>query len=139
MPRSTIQDPSRCIDHHVGERLQRRRRSLGLTARDLEERGGFTRGSIARIEAGTRVAGASHLFRLAVLLDIDVTYFFEDLAHEGVVADSNCKLPTHDETEEFIQTFAALKQPKLRQSLMDMVKAMGRGRRNRTSGAADES
>ncbi len=80
------------IDLHVGKRLRRRRRLLGLTQQQLAESVGIRFQQIQKYECGANRVSASRLFELAESLDVPVQYFYEGLsqrdeaANEGALA-----------------------------------------------------
>ena len=53
------------IDRHVGERLRRRRRLMGLTQKELAERVGIRFQQIHKYETGINRMTASRLYELA--------------------------------------------------------------------------
>ena len=57
------------IDLHVGKRLRRRRRLLGLTQQQLAESVGIRFQQIQKYECGANRVSASRLFELAEALD----------------------------------------------------------------------
>src|ERR1700759_986073 len=67
------------IDLHVGKRLRRRRRLLGLTQQQLAESIGIRFQQIQKYECGANGGTASRLYELAVALNVPVNYFFEGL------------------------------------------------------------
>lgn len=67
------------IDIHLGRRLRRRRRLLGLTQQELAHACGVRFQQIQKYEcAGNRLSVAM-LWKLAGVLDVDVGYFFAGL------------------------------------------------------------
>lgn len=68
------------IDLHVGKRLRRRRRLLGLTQQQLAETVGIRFQQIQKYECGANRVSASRLFELAEALDVPVQYFYEGLS-----------------------------------------------------------
>ena len=67
------------IDLHVGKRLRRRRRLLGLTQQQLAESIGIRFQQIQKYECGANRVTASRLYELAVALNVPVNYFFDGL------------------------------------------------------------
>jgi transcriptional regulator with XRE-family HTH domain len=67
------------IDVHLGRRLRRRRRLLGLTQEDLAQACGVRFQQIQKYECGANRMLASRLWQLAQALDAPVSYFFEGL------------------------------------------------------------
>src|SRR5262245_40552 len=67
------------IDLHVGKRLRRRRRLLGLTQQQLADSIGIRFQQIQKYECGANRVTASRLFELSSALNVPVNYFFEGL------------------------------------------------------------
>lgn len=127
------------IDLHVGKRLRRRRRLLGLTQQQLAESIGIRFQQIQKYECGANRVTASRLFELAVALNVPVGYFFEgvqttqpDLA--GALPGANAQ-PANDrdliaadvlsqkETLELIRAYYKLGE-RPRRRLLDLAKAL---------------
>lgn len=70
------------IDTHVGQRLRARRKILSLSQTALGEAIGLTFQQIQKYERGANRIGASRLFELSEVLDVPVSYFFDDLPPE---------------------------------------------------------
>ena len=67
------------IDIHVGQRLKARRVGLRISQSEIGKALGVTFQQIQKYENGANRIGASNLYRLAKALDVEVSYFFEDL------------------------------------------------------------
>lgn len=70
-------DASNLVDVHIGARIERRRRALGLTRDALAQALDVTVRQVEAIETGTVRASAGMLFDLADLFDVKLAYFFE--------------------------------------------------------------
>ena len=71
------------IDLHVGKRLRRRRRLLGMTQQSLADEVGIRFQQIQKYECGANRVSASRLFELAEALSVPVQYFYEGLGGAG--------------------------------------------------------
>ncbi len=71
------------IDLQLGRRLRRRRRAMGLTQRQLGLLCGVTFQQIQKYETATNRMSASTIWNLARALEVDVSYFFDNLAGEA--------------------------------------------------------
>lgn len=69
----------------VGVRLRTLREKQGLTLRALGERCGLSINTISLIERGENSPTVSSLHRLATALDVPITDFFQEVAHQTVV------------------------------------------------------
>ena len=66
------------IDMHVGSRVRMRRMMLGMSQEKLGENLGITFQQIQKYEKGTNRIGASRLQHIATVLEVPVSFFFED-------------------------------------------------------------
>jgi transcriptional regulator with XRE-family HTH domain len=119
------------IDLHVGKRLRRRRRLLGLTQQQLAESIGIRFQQIQKYECGANRVTASRLFELSVALNVPVNYFFEGLqsmnqspvpgapANDLIAAD----VLSQKETLELIRAYYRLSE-RPRRRLLDLAKAL---------------
>lgn len=67
------------IDLHIGKRLRRRRKIMGMTQKTLGESIGIRFQQIQKYECGANRVTASRLYELAVALNVPVNYFYEGL------------------------------------------------------------
>lgn len=67
------------IDLHVGKRLRRRRRLLGLTQQELAGQVGVRFQQIQKYECGANRITSGRLFDLSRALNVKVQYFFDGL------------------------------------------------------------
>lgn len=123
------------IDLHVGKRLRRRRRLLGLTQQQLAESIGIRFQQIQKYECGANRVTASRLYELSVSLNVPVGYFFEGLQQQ--TADAAGALPnvandrdliaadvlSQKETLELIRAYYKLGE-RPRRRLLDLAKAL---------------
>jgi transcriptional regulator with XRE-family HTH domain len=67
------------IDIHVGKRLRLRRTLLGMSQERLGELLGLTFQQVQKYERGVNRIGSSRLFELGQILDVPVSFFFDDM------------------------------------------------------------
>ena len=67
------------IDIHVGSRVRLRRNMLGLSQEKLGEAIGLTFQQVQKYERGANRIGASRLHDLSRVLDVPVSFFFDDM------------------------------------------------------------
>jgi len=122
------------IDLHVGKRLRRRRRLLGLTQQQLAESIGIRFQQIQKYECGANRVTASRLYELAVALNVPVNYFFEGLqpveqttTTPGAPANDRdliaADVLSQKETLELIRAYYKLGE-RPRRRLLDLAKAL---------------
>ncbi len=121
------------IDRIVGQRLRWRRRELKLTQEQLGEKLGLTFQQVQKYEKGVNRISAGRLFKLADVLTVPITYFYEGVGellenqpravHE---AGSPPALPVIDgEAMELVTAFQKITDAALRRSLLDTIRAAG--------------
>jgi transcriptional regulator with XRE-family HTH domain len=122
-------------DLHVGKRLRRRRRLLGLTQQQLAESIGIRFQQIQKYECGANRVTASRLYELAVALNVPVGYFFEGIAIQQPPGEAPSTQPANDrdliaadvlsqkETLELIRAYYKLGE-RPRRRLLDLAKAL---------------
>mgnify|MGYP003552263115 CR=1 FL=1 len=117
------------IDQHVGKRLRRRRRLLGLTQQQLAESIGVKFQQIQKYECGANRVTASRLYELSVALNVPVNYFYEGLAVQGASSPANDRdriaadVMSRKETLELIRAYYKLGE-RPRRKLLDLAKAL---------------
>ena len=67
------------IDVHVGKRLRLRRTLLGMSQERLGDLLGLTFQQIQKYERGVNRIGSSRLYELGQILDVPVSFFFDDM------------------------------------------------------------
>src|SRR6266404_1584123 len=68
------------VDVHVGSRVRLRRTLLGMSQEKLGEAIGLTFQQVQKYERGANRVGASRLYDLSRVLDVPVSFFFEEMA-----------------------------------------------------------
>ncbi|MBD2782432.1 helix-turn-helix domain-containing protein [Xenorhabdus szentirmaii] len=66
----------------VGQRIQCRRKELGITATDLAKRIGTTQQQLSRYERGTNRINIAHLVAICAELNTPISWFFIDCFEE---------------------------------------------------------
>jgi transcriptional regulator with XRE-family HTH domain len=113
------------IDIHLGRRLRRRRRILGLTQQQLAGACGVRFQQIQKYECAANRMSAARLWQLAEVLEVPVSYFYEGLGQESQV-DKEPEPPepyAGKETKDLIQAFYSLSE-RPRQRLLDLAKSL---------------
>ena len=119
------------IDVHLGRRLRRRRRLLGLTQQQLAGSCGVRFQQIQKYECAANRMSAARLWQLAEVLQVPVSYFYEGLVEaqtEAREAEGGRDGPGREvfgqkETTDLIQAFYRLSE-RPRQRLLDLAKSM---------------
>ena len=67
------------IDVHVGSRIRLRRTLLGMSQEKLGDALGLTFQQVQKYERGVNRVGASRLFDISRVLDVPISFFFDDM------------------------------------------------------------
>ncbi|MEA1676261.1 helix-turn-helix transcriptional regulator [Nitrospirillum sp. BR 11163] len=67
------------IENHVASRIRLRRGLLGMSQSDLARALGITFQQVQKYERGSNRVSVGKLYRLAEILDVPLTFFFDDL------------------------------------------------------------
>lgn len=109
------------IDVYVGKRVRFKRKVMGYTQSDLGERVGLTFQQIQKYEKGENRVSASKLFQIAETLNTCVSFFFEGYAEAQESAVSNEVLVDDKQSINLVQSFKAIKNPKLKKRIMMLI------------------
>ena len=129
------------VDIHVGSRVRLRRTLLGLSQEKLGEALGLTFQQVQKYERGANRIGASRLHQISQILDVPVSFFFEEMAADVAnLAPAGRRSPTaaaevepfeHDpmakrETLELVRAYYKIDDPKVRKRIFELTKAMAK-------------
>ena len=123
------------VDIHVGSRVRLRRTLLGMSQKKLGNALGLTFQQIQKYERGANRIGSSRLFLLSRILDVPVSFFFDDMAPEvasgqpdfAEAAQANFDQDdlAKRETLELVRAYYKITDADVRKRLFDLVKAVG--------------
>jgi transcriptional regulator with XRE-family HTH domain len=115
------------IDVHLGRRLRRRRRLLGLTQQELAGACGVRFQQIQKYECAANRMSAARLWQLAEVLEVPISYFYEGLTREQREEwrerDTAGDALASKETQDLIRAYYQLGE-RPRRRLLDLAKAM---------------
>ncbi len=128
------------IDIHVGAKVHLRRNLFGLSQTDLGKAVGVTFQQVQKYEKGTNRISASRLFNLSRVLDVPISFFFEDLSPAAAGAGkrrarglSEAPATAHGfdvlsnrETINLIRAYYRVTDPRLRKRVLDLLEAVGK-------------
>ena len=130
------------IDVHVGTRIRLRRTLLGMSQERLGDSLGLTFQQVQKYERGVNRVGASRLFDLSRVLDVPISFFFDDMpdslaANFGGAPNrrstglQDAADPFGDdtlsrrETLELVRAYYRITDPSVRKRVFDLIKSMG--------------
>lgn len=117
------------IDLHLGRRLRRRRRLLGLTQQQLAVQVGIRFQQIQKYECGANRISAARLWQLAEALETPVSYFYDgvtEAVERKEAAQSGGEMFSRKETLDLIQAYYQLGE-RPRRRLLDLAKSLHDG------------
>ena len=126
------------IDVHVGSRVRLRRTLLGMSQEKLGEAIGLTFQQVQKYERGANRIGASRLFDLSRVLDVPVSFFFDDMpadaempGEEAVASYVEEKSGGYEpdpmakrETLELVRAYYRINDASVRKRLFELTKAV---------------
>ena len=132
------------IDAHVGSRIRLRRTLRGMSQERLGEALGLTFQQVQKYEWGVNRVGASRLFDLSRVLDVSISFFFDDMPEQvaslhgthqttraaGGFAEAQDAYGADDsmsrrETQELACAYYRITDPAIRKRVFDLIKSMG--------------
>jgi transcriptional regulator with XRE-family HTH domain len=130
------------IDVHVGSRIRLRRTLLGMSQERLGEALGLTFQQVQKYERGVNRVGASRLFDLSRVLDVPISFFFDDMpeslastyggqATRRSTGFSDAQDSFSDEalnrreTLELVRAYYRITEPAVRKRVFELIKSMG--------------
>jgi len=130
------------IDVHVGSRIRLRRTLLGMSQERLGEALGLTFQQVQKYERGVNRVGASRLFDLSRVLDVPISFFFDDMpeslaaTYGGPAARRSTGFSeaqdsfsddalNRRETLELVRAYYRITEPAVRKRVFELIKSMG--------------
>jgi transcriptional regulator with XRE-family HTH domain len=116
------------IDRHIGHRLRACRMMLRLNQSELGKAIGVTFQQLQKYEKGSNRVSASTLQKLAVTMEVPITYFFEGVSSEKIQSDNlewTEFLATSDGLA-LIRAFKRIDSKDLRRAVVHLVEQMGK-------------
>jgi len=114
------------VDIHLGRRLRRRRRILGLTQQQLASACGVRFQQIQKYECAANRMSAARVWQLAEVLEVPVSYFYDGLSQDLSSEDKEPEPPEPSagkETKALIRAFYSLSE-RPRQRLLELAKSL---------------
>lgn len=134
-PRPKAEKPNP-IDVQVGSRVRLRRNMLGLSQERLGEAIGLTFQQVQKYERGANRIGASRLHELSRVLDVPVSFFFDDIDPVRAPAipaglDKSADISESDplrrrETVELVEAYYAIEDAAVRRRLFELARTLAR-------------
>lgn len=118
---------------HVGQRLRFRRMLLGMGQGKLGDATGISFQQVQKYEHGSTRISASRLYDLARVLNMPVSYFFEEFGGSprrgSMPIDANGLIHsnsmTNGETLKFVRAYLGISNPRLKHEVFELAKVLG--------------
>jgi len=124
------------VDVHVGGRVRLRRTLLGKSQEKLGRALGLTFQQVQKYERGTNRISSSKLFHLSRILDVPISFFFDDMpalgpdAMPGLSETKTTYLELDPlikrETVDLVRAYYKISDPKVRKRLFELTKAIAK-------------
>ena len=126
------------IDAHVGKRLRQRRIELGMSQQKLSGVTGVSYQQIQKYERGTNRVGASMLWLLSDVLNVEPAYFYEGLTRRGRpagliggagehgAAGGDSDQLSDRETMELVKAYSGIEDAQVRKGVRQMLGALAK-------------
>ena len=129
------------IDVHVGSRVRLRRTLLGMSQEKLGDAIGLTFQQVQKYERGANRIGASRLYDLSRVLDVPVSFFFDD----APIGENEPPMPAGVEEEavpieldpmakretlELVRAYYRVTDPSVRKRLFELTKSLAHSYRS---------
>ncbi|MEM0899881.1 MAG: helix-turn-helix domain-containing protein [Pseudomonadota bacterium] len=124
------------IDIHVGSRIRLRRSMVGMSQEKLGESLGITFQQVQKYEKGTNRVGASRLQNIAAVLNVPVSFFFEDAPVPETTGTAQAgfdEAPSSTYVVDFLssaeglqlnRSFMKIQDPKVRRKIIELIKTL---------------
>lgn len=123
------------IDIHVGSRIRLRRAMVGMSQEKLGESLGITFQQVQKYEKGTNRVGASRLQNIGAVLNVPVSFFFEDAPsgdagkevggmEEASSSNYVVNFLSSSEGLQLNRAFVKIQDPKVRRKIIDLIRVL---------------
>ena len=120
------------IDIEIGSRVRMRRISVGMSQEKLGDLLDLTFQQVQKYEKGTNRISVGRLVDIAKILGVDIHFFFDGVksgkADAGFGEEESppyiSEMMSTPEGLQLIRTFTAIKNPKVRKSIVQLVVAL---------------
>ena len=126
------------VDRHVGVRIRMRRKEMGVSQERLAEALGITFQQVQKYERGANRMGSSRLYEFAKVLDVPVSFFFEEMPATASLGKRKPGRPrgkatepdvnTKRETLELVRAYYKITNEDVRKQIRGMVQELARQR-----------
>ena len=109
------------VDQHVGKRIARQRRELGLPVTQLAAQLGVSYQQVYKYEQGTNRITSGQLYIIAQMFGVGIGWFFEDIA--GALSVPEDSLPVN-QMQDLANNFAAISNEMHKEAFAQLVRVI---------------
>ncbi len=122
------------VDVHVGSRVRLRRTLLGMSQEKLGDALGLTFQQVQKYERGANRIGSSRLYELSQILDVPISFFFDDMPGAPRPANAvqeagpdayEADQLSRRETLELVRAYYRIGDDTVRKRIFELVKSIG--------------
>lgn len=128
------------VDMLVGCNIRTLRQDRGMSQTELARKIGVTFQQVQKYENGTNRVGSGRLFKIASILNVPITAFFEgamQVASENSCSSSPVALLAEPYALRLLQAFCAIDDSELRRSITEFAEQIAGGIAQRHAGNED--
>ncbi|MCH9052633.1 MAG: helix-turn-helix transcriptional regulator [Proteobacteria bacterium] len=114
------------VDVHVGSRVRLRRTMLGMSQEKLGHAIGLTFQQVQKYERGANRIAASRLFELSRVLDVPVSFFFDDMPADVSPRSRPLEGGLAEEGGELVRAYYRITDPGVRKRVFALAKALAK-------------
>jgi transcriptional regulator with XRE-family HTH domain len=128
------------VDILVGRNIRILRQDRGMSQTELGRKIDVTFQQVQKYENGTNRVGSGRLFKIASILGVPITAFFEGAHHTAAQAAGSSPVSTLAEPYvlRLLQAFCSLGDMELRRSIVELAEYMAAGKVRETDDADGE-
>ena len=123
------------VDSHVGARIRNRRILLGISQERLAELLNLTFQQVQKYEKGANRISSGRLYELGKVLEVPVSYFFEEMDGTQDQPDSNSRrlredgpvdgrASSHREALELMNAFSQIEESRVRKKILELTRSL---------------
>lgn len=122
------------VDVHVGSRVRMRRTLLGFSQEKLGDALALTFQQVQKYERGANRIGSSRLYEISRILDVPVSFFFDEMSSEisaaGTVSSAEIGVTAQQdplakrETLELVRAYYRITEPRVRKRIFELMKSI---------------
>jgi len=109
------------LNKHMGMRLTKRRSALGISQTSLSRSVGVSSQQIQKYEIGKDRISASRIYEFSVLLDVDVSYFYDGLDNGDIEESQREK---YKQNTRLVKYFNSIENKEIQSKLISLIRIM---------------